>query len=192
VRNTSKRSTITAAVLAAIATIALAGCGSSAKTGSGSASTSLPISTPSSFDPDAQPNAIPYDVGDMIALPGGWRVEVVKVHRGYAAAALEAPRPGDDHVAVDVRVINDEGPNRRVQASLFTLYDASNRAHPVIAAAGTTNALDGTYAPGTDRTGRLVFEAPVHSQLRMILDGRALGSKPSVFQIDPPKVTPRD
>ena len=128
----------------------------------------------------------------MIALPGGWRVEVVKVHRGYSAAGLEAPRPGDDHVAVDVRVINDEGPNRRVQTSLFTLYDASNRAHPVIAAAGTTNALDGTYRPGTDRTGRLVFEAPVHSQLRMILDGRALGSKPSVFQIDPPKVTPRD
>jgi hypothetical protein len=191
VLNTSKWSTIPAAVLAAIAAFALAGCASSTKTGSGSPSTSIP-STPSTTIADTQPNPIPFDVGDMFALPGGWRVEVVKVRRGYSAVGLAAPRTGDDHVAVDVRVINDEGPNRRVQSSLFTLYDASNRAHQVISAAGTSNALDGAYPPGTDRTGRLVFEAPVHSQLRMILDGGPLGSKPSVFQIDPPKVPPRD
>jgi hypothetical protein len=193
VRNPWKHPTVLAAVLAAVAAIALAGCGSSAKNRSGSAPTSLSISPSSTADPDAQPNPIPYNVGDMIALPGGWRIEVVKVRRGYSAADLAAPHTGEDHVAVDVRIINDEGLNRRVQtASLFALLDASNQAHSVIAAPGTHNALDGPFPPGTDRTGRLVFDAPVHSQLRMLLDGRALGSKPSVFQIDPPKVTPRD
>jgi hypothetical protein len=188
------------AVVSFVALLA-AGCGSSAKPGAPNpAPTSETPSPPTSsrptsgtLDPNAQPNPIPYNVGEMIGLPGGWRVEVTRVQRGFTTTGLGAPPAGQDHVAVDLHVINEEGPARQLRAAaLFVLYDMSNAAHNVIALPGVANGLDGTFGPGTDRSGRLIFAAPLHSQLRMILDGQALGSQESVFQIDPPNAKPRD
>ena len=176
--------------------IALAGCGSGGKHGpaAGTVTTSAPASpTVSTIDPDTQLNSIPYNVGETIGLPGGWRVEVVRVRRGYSDTGLPALRAGQEHVAVDVRMIDDGGPTVSMNAAaVFVLYDAANDAHPVIARRGVPNGLDGRFSSGTERTGRLVFAAPVRSQLRMILDGQPLGSQRSLFQIDPPKVTPQD
>ena len=182
--------------LVAFVVVAVAGCGSGGKHGpaAGTVTTSAPASsTVSTVDPDTQLNSIPYNVGETIGLPGGWRVEVVRVRRGYSDKGLPVVRAGQEHVAVDVRVIDDGGPTVRMDAAaLFVLYDAANDAHRVIARRGVPNGLDGRLSAGTDRTGRLVFAAPVHSELRMILDGQPLGSQRSLFQIDPPKVKPRD
>jgi hypothetical protein len=161
-----------------------------------STSTSMPAApsaTVSTLDPNAELNLIPYNVGEMTGLPGGWRVEVVRVKRANSSPGLPAPGTGRDYVTVDLRVINDEGPTVRLNAAaLFDLYDEGNNAHRVIAEPGHPNGLDGPFPPGTDRLGRLVFAAPAHAKLLMILDGQKLSSQRSVFQIDPPKATPRD
>ena len=66
---------------------------------------------------------------------------------------------------------NDDHPGTRVdRKAVFSLLDQSNNEHAVDAASGDT----------------LVFTAPAKSQLLMILDGQAIGSQRSVFQVDPP------
>ena len=182
--------------LVALVAVAVAGCSSGGKNGpvAGSATT-LPsaLSTVSTVDPNTQLNSIPYNVGETVGLPGGWRVQVVRVRRGYSDTGLPALRAGQEQVAVDVRIVDDGGPTVSMNAAaVFVLYDAANDAHPVIARRGVPNGLDGRFSSGTERTGRLVFAAPVRSPLRMILDGQPLGSQRSLFQIDPPKVTPQD
>ena len=88
-------------------------------------------------------------------------------------------------------MINDEGPNVRFNAAaLFQVYDEGNNTHQLVALPGHPDSLDGAFPPGTDRVGQLVLTAPAHSKLLMILDGQKLSSQRSVFQIDPPKVTP--
>ena len=59
--------------------LVLAGCTSSATTRAEPvASSTAPAASPSStVDPDAQPNPLPFNVGEVVALPGGWRVQVV-------------------------------------------------------------------------------------------------------------------
>jgi hypothetical protein len=168
--------------------------GSSANTSSSSPSTTgAPQATVSTIDPNAELNLIPYNVGEMTGLPGGWRVEVLRVKRTSSLTGRAGPGAGRDYVTVDVRVINDEGPSVRFDAvALFQLYDEGNNAHPVLAEPGRPNGLDGAFPPGTNRVGRLVFAGPAHSKLLMILDGQKLRSQRSVFQIDPPKATPRD
>jgi hypothetical protein len=183
--------------LVAFLAVAIAGCGSGGKSGTPSTTASTSpqssASTVSTIDPNTKLNSIPYNVGETIGLPGGWRVQVVRVQRGYSDSGLPSLPAGQEHVAVDVRVIDDGGPTVSMNAAaLFVLYDAANDAHPVVARPGVPNGLDGRFSSGTNRTGRLVFAAPVHSQLRMILDGQPLGSQRSLFQIDPPKVTPQD
>jgi hypothetical protein len=189
---------ITLIGLAAVIAVPLAACSS---TGSGSAnapssgptSTAVPSATAGTLDPNAELNLIPYDVGSMTGLPGGWRIEVERVKRTASIAGLPAPGAGRDYVTVDVRAINDEGPNVRFDAAaLFQLYDEGNNAHRALGVHGHPNALDGAFSPGTDRVGQLVFAAPAHSRLLMILDGQKLSSQRSVFQIDPPRATPRD
>jgi hypothetical protein len=196
-RRRDRKRVITLLALA-MAAVPLAACSSS---GSGSAnapssgptSTAVPSATVSTLDPNAELNLIPYNVGEMTGLPGGWRVEVERVKRASAVAGLPAPGAGRDYVTVDIRVINDEGPGVRFNAAaLFQLYDEGNNAHRAVTEPGRPDGLDGAFPPGTDRTGRLVFSAPAHSKLLMILDGQKLSSQRSVFQIDPPKVTPRD
>jgi hypothetical protein len=181
----------------------LAACSSSSSGPVANASSSIPSpstsiaaapqATGSTLDPNAELNLIPYNVGEMTGLPGGWRVEVVRVKRANSSPGLPAPGAGRGYVTVDIRVINDEGPTVRLNAAaLFDLYDEGNNAHPVIAESGRPNGLDGPFPRGTNRLGRLVFVAPAPSKLLMILDGQKLSSQRSVFQIDPPKATPRD
>jgi hypothetical protein len=184
--------------------LALAACSSSSASPSAEAPTSTtpaitappttaPLTTGSTVDPDSELNPIPYNVGEMIGLSGGWRVEVVRVHRAATSPGLPAPAAGNDYVSVDVRVMRVEGPSVELRsAALFELFDQANNSHPVIARSGARNGLDGAFPPGTTRTGTLRFTAPARSQLLMILDGQQLGSQRSMFQIDPPKATPRD
>ncbi len=168
------------------------GCGSATHGARPSPATQA-SSTVSTVDPNAVPNPDPYDVGDLVGLPGGWRAAVVAVQRGAAVAGLGVPPVGDDYVTITLRLVDVEG--RRVDvraASLFTLFDMANDEHHVITVPATPNGVDGAYAPGSDHTGRLVFSAPLRSQLRMVLDGQQIGTQQSIFQIDPPKTPPRD
>ena len=90
----------------------------------------MPSATVSTADPNAELNVIPYNVGEMTGLPAGWRVEVERVKRTSTVAGLPAPGSGLDYVTVDVRVMNDEGPNVRFDAAaLFQLYDEGNNEH---------------------------------------------------------------
>ncbi|MDP9336358.1 MAG: hypothetical protein M3Q30_24010, partial [Actinomycetota bacterium] len=57
---------------------------------------------------------------------------------------------------------------------------------------GHPSGLDSRFSPGAIRTGQLIFAVPVGRQLRMLLDGPAIGTQRAVFQIDPPKTPPRD
>ena len=182
-----------ALIVVPLAACSSSGSGSANAPSSGPTSTAVASATVSTLDPNAELNLIPYNVGEMTGLPNGWRMEVERVKRTSSVAGLPAPGAGGDYVTVDLRVINDEGPNVRFNAAaLFQLYDEGNNAHRAIAAPGHPNALDGPFPPGTDRVGQLVFAAPAHSKLLMILDGQKLSSQRSVFQIDPPKATPRD
>jgi hypothetical protein len=184
--------------LIALVALPVAACGSNRSgsanpPSSGPTSTAAPSATVSTIDPNATLNEIPYNVGEMIGLAGGWRVEVEHVTRSNSLPGLAAPGSDRNYVTVDIRVINEEGPNVRFNAAaLFVLYDEGNNEHRAVAEPGRPNGLDGAFPPGTNRVGRLVFTAPAHSKLLMILDGQKLSSQRSVFQIDPPKATPRD
>jgi hypothetical protein len=144
-------------------------------------------------DPDQQPNAIPYNVGERIGLPNGWRVQVTRVHRPYVAAGLPSSPAGQQFVAVDLTMSNEGTAPVTVNARrIFTLTDASSRPHAVVAGAVGEKGLAGEYAPGVSRSGRLVFAVPVGQDLQMLLDGPAIHTQRSVFQIDPPTTPPRD
>ncbi len=93
-------------------------------------------SAPSTRTPSS--TLIPYNVGEMTGLPSGWRVEVERVKRASVVGGLPAPGAGRDYVTVDIRVINDEGPNVRFDAAaLFQLYDEGNNAHRAVAVPGS-------------------------------------------------------
>jgi hypothetical protein len=176
----------------------LASCSSSSPKAteprSTSSSTSSPsIPTGSTVDPDQTPNLIPYNVGERIGLPNGWRVQVTRVRRPYVATGLPSLPAGQQFVGVDVTMSNDGTGAVTVEARrIFTMTDTSGASHAVVAGASGEKGLAGKYAPGVSRSGTLVFAVPVGQDLQMLLDGPAIHTQRSVFQIDPPTTPPRD
>jgi len=149
--------------------------------------------TSSTVDPDLQYNAIPYNVGERIGLPNGWLVEVTRVHRPYAAPGLPSLSTGDQFVGVDLTMNNQGTAPVTVNArKIFVLTDSSGKAHAVVSGADGDTGLDGNYAPSVTKSGRLVFAVPVRLHLQMLLDGPAIHTQRSVFQIDPPTTPPQD
>ncbi len=155
------------------------------------ASTPTTPASPSTTNPNDTPNSIPYVVGERIGLPNGWLIRVGRVQRHYTAADLPAPPSGRQYVAVDISMQNQGDGTETVDAAkLFWLGDSTGKIDHVIRVPGHPNGLDGPYARNTSRSGRLVFEAPLHAELRMALDGPRIGTQQSIFQIYPPKVGP--
>jgi hypothetical protein len=151
------------------------------------------LSTTAPGDPDQIPNAIPYNVGEPIGLPNGWRLEVTRVHRPYAASGLPALSTGQQYVGVDLTMKNDGTETTKVDAArIFALTDSAGGSHGVVGGPAGATDLDGTYSPGTTRSGRLVFEVPVGKNLLMQLDGPVIHTQRSVYQIDPPTHPPVD
>ena len=62
--------------------------------------------------------------------------------------------------------------------------------HFVVKQPGTPNGIDGNYTPGTSRSGKLIFTAPKHQKLGLVLAGQRIGTQLSYFTIDPPTVAP--
>jgi hypothetical protein len=187
----------TACVALVVALVAAAGCSSSARRSTGPPPTTAaptPSTTPgSTLDPNGVLNPIPYNVHEPISLPGGWQVEVMGVQRGYTGRSLPVVTPGDEYVAVDVRMTNNgTAPVTVAPAALFTLLDQHGDAHAVVSERAPADSLAGEFAPGATKTGRLVFAAPKHLQLRMLVAGQKIGSQQSIWQIDPPKAPNQD
>lgn len=177
--------------------VMLAACGSShhpnASPNTASSTTSTSFNTQTTADPNQQYNAIPFNVGDVVGLPNGWSVQVVKVTRPYVAAGMAATPAGQQDVAVDMKMVNDGTRPVDVNAGkIFAIVDSANEQHAAIAVPGHPSGLDSRFSPGAIRTGRLIFAVPVGRQLRMLLDGPEIGTQRAVFQIDPPKTPPRD
>jgi hypothetical protein len=187
--------------------VILAGCGSSGHPkGSASSTTSTtfttstttsgPTSVPrtgSTEDPNQLYNPIPFNVGDVVGLPNGWSMQVRNVKLSYAPAGIAPAPDGQQYVGVEIKMVNvGTGAVNVNAAKIFVVADDRNGQHPAVAVAGHPNGLDGVYAPGAGRTGELVFAVPFGRQLRMLLDGPAIGTQRTVFQIDPPKVPSHD
>jgi hypothetical protein len=179
-----------------VALLALVGCSDAAKpSASPTPSTQTPSSTTTgnTLDPNSVLNPIPYNVREPISLPGDWEVEVMRVQRGFTNHALPAAPPGQEYVAVDVHMTNNGTANQHVvPAAVFTLLDQQGSTHAVVISPAVPDMLNGTLAAGASRTGRLLFLAPKHLQLRMLLDGQKMGSQQSIWQIDPPTAPKQD
>ena len=189
------RTTRNLAVMAALVAATCVGCSSSGSTANPGTSTSSPATTPTGLtipttapvDPDLVPNAIPFDVGEMVARSHDWRMSVTKVLRPLTAVGLAALPAGQQYVGVDFTLINDGTASVTVNArKIFGLVDAKGRVHKPINGAQGVTGLDGTYAPGSTHAGRLIFVAPAGQHLIMALDGPAIHTQRTVFQIDPP------
>ncbi len=190
------RTVRTPALVMALMAGLLAGCSGSGSTAkppsstSGSSTTTaslppLPTTTPG--NPDETPNRIPFDVGEIAARSNGWRIGVTRVVRPLTAGGLPA-LPGDrEYVGVDISMTNDGSAPVTVNARrIFGLQDETGHGHAAISGATGVTGLDGSYAPGTNRTGRMVFAVPVGKKLLMLLDGPVIHTQRSIFQIDPP------
>jgi hypothetical protein len=187
--------------IAAIALVAISGCSSASSTGARPAPDSTPTTispspsgtSPSDAQLNEQLNNIPFDVGEMVGLPGDWQIGVTAVHRPYTAGDLEPLRSGRAYVGVDIDMTYaGEAPRRVDAARLFSLYDDTNAAHRPVKGAGAAVGVNGRYLSGTHRAGRLVFIAPVRLALRLVVEGSMIGSKRSLYNIDPPKEAPHD
>jgi Domain of unknown function (DUF4352) len=189
---------------AAIAVV-LAGCGSShhpgaSSTTASSATSTTPTSTTpanapttATADPNQQYNPIPFNVGEVAGLPNGWSVQVAKVTRPFVAAGLAAAPAGQQYVMVRMKMANLGLATVTVNAAkIFAIVDNANAQHAVVPVPGQPSGLDGSFASGVVRTGELIFAVPVGRRLQMLLDGPAIGTQRTVFQIDPPKTPPRD
>jgi hypothetical protein len=165
-------------------------CASKHEASSPSSTTTAVTST---TDPDQTPNSIPFNVGERVGLPNGWIVRIGRVHRPYAPDGLPALPAGRQYVAVDVSIKNDGTTTRTVNAAkLFWLGDSIGKVDHVVAVPNAPNGVDGTYAPQTKRSGRLVFDAPVKAELRMGMDGTLIGTQNAIFMVDPPNAGPSD
>ena len=194
------RTTRLRVLAAAFTAVLLAGCsssGSTAKpassttsTGSGESTTtgSLPdLPTTAPGDPDQIPNRIPFNVGEIAARANGWRMGVTRVVRLLTAAGLPALPAGQQYVAVDITLIYDGTTAVTVNARrVFGVNDISGTGHVAISGSQGVTGLDGTYTAGTKRSGRMVFAVPVGKQLLMLVDGPAIHTQRTVFQVDPP------
>jgi hypothetical protein len=195
----SSRWQVLGVTITVAAVVILAGCSSSAKDASHGSTTS---STPRSLvlppaptgDPNETPNPIPYNVGEPIGLPNGWRMQVTRVHRPYAATTgLTALSAGQQYVGVDLAMGNDGTAPVTVDShKIFLVSDSAGGLHAVLKGAAGVKGLDGTYAPGARRSGSLVFAVPVGKDLQLLLDGPAIHTQKAVFQVDPPTTPLRD
>jgi hypothetical protein len=139
------------------------------------------------------PNLVPFEVGARVGLPNGWTVQIAKVHRPYADPQLPALPDGRQYVALDLSVSNLGTTTENVQAAdLFWLGDSTGKEDRVVAVPGKPGGVDGSYAPQTSRSGQLVFDVPLHAQLRMAMDGPLIGTQKAIFTVDPPTVPPSD
>ncbi|MGO9874029.1 MAG: DUF4352 domain-containing protein [Acidimicrobiia bacterium] len=175
--------------------VVAAGCSSShgtAKASDTTVSTSTSTSsaaTSTTANPMDIPNSIPYVVGEKIGLPNNWLVTVLDVHLHDAPAGLAPAGSGKQYVAIDLTMEYQGSSTYTVDAnSLFTLVDAAHQELFVIPEPGTPNGIDGRYATGTTRTGRLIFKAPIGQDLGLVLYGPRIGSQVSDFTIVPPTV----
>jgi hypothetical protein len=179
-----------------LAAATLVGCSSSGSPSSRASTTtsSLPqLPTTAPGNPDETPNPIPFDVGELAARSNGWRIGVTRVVRPLNAAGLPSLPAGQEYVGVDITMINDgSAPVAVSTRRIFGLNDQTGRGHAAVAGPKGTTGLDGSYAPGTKRTGRMIFAVPVGKQLVMLLDGPAIHTQRTIFQIDPPNHPPVD
>jgi hypothetical protein len=176
------------ALCACLLTVSAA-CSSSHKSSNAPTTTSnAPTST---TDPNITPNSIPYAVGERTGLPGGWIVTVAKVRHRYSAPGLPALGTRHQYVALDITMVNQTSAAHTVNADrLLTLVDGLHKAHFVIAQPGRPNGIDGAYPPGRSRSGRVVFSAPVGTDLGLVLYGPRIGTQISYFSVDPPSPPP--
>ena len=145
----------------------------------------------STTDLDTTPNAIPFAVGEQIGLPGGWTVRVGAVHYPTSVSGLTGIKSDERYVVIDFMMQNNGVSSHAVKADqLFTLTDSLHKSHFVVKQPRVANGIDGTYAPGTKHSGKLVFTAPEHEKLGLVLAGTRIGTKLSYFAIDPPTVPP--
>jgi hypothetical protein len=188
----------------ALIAVALAGCSSSGhgaspatSSTSGVSSTTAPTVPPAITtapgDPDELVNPIPYNVGEKVGLPGDWTMQVAKVQRPFTAAGLPAPPSGEDYVAVDIALNYDGDAPVVVNArKILTIVDAAAGHHDPVSGTSGVSGLDATYTAGAHHSGRAVFAVPVGKNLQLLLDGPAIHTQRSVFQIDPPRIKPID
>ena len=202
IRATRHRGSRLFAAGAAIAVV-LAACGSShsstTPTTATAPTTTNPATAPSNaqttttLDANQQYNPIPFNVGEVAGLPNGWTVEVTKVTRPFVTAGLAAAPAGQQYVGVRMKMANLGLATITVNAAkIFTIVDNANAQHAVVPVPGQPSGLDGDFVSGVIHTGQLVFAVPIGRQLQMLLDGPAIGTQRTVFQIDPPKTPPRD
>jgi len=184
--------TLTAALGAACSSSTNDGAGSPASSRSTGSTAPNGVTTPTA-DPNEQPNPIPYNVGEAIGLPNGWKVRVAKVHRPYAAPELPLLPAGQQYVGVDLVMSNDGTEPVIVDTRrIFTVTDASGASHAVVSGAAGATGLDKKFAAGVDQSGTLVFAVPERKDLQLMLDGPAIHTARSVFQVDPPTTPVRD
>jgi hypothetical protein len=177
---------------AAIAVV-LAGCGSSHHPGASPTRATTTTAPPTTADANQQYNPIPFNVGEVAGLPNGWSVQVAKVTRPFVAAGLAAAPASQQYVMVRMKMANLGLATVTVNAAkIFAIVDNANAQHAVVPVPGQPSGLDGSFASGVVRTGELIFAVPVGRRLQMLLDGPAIGTQRTVFQIDPPKTPPRD
>jgi hypothetical protein len=175
-------------VAAFLLTLAAA-CSSSHKTSNAPTTTTAASSSTATTDPDLTPNSIPYVVGEQIGLPHGWLVTVVKVEKAYSNPGLKPVGAGQQYVGIDIRMQNQGPAAHSVNANaLFTLVDGLHKSHYVVPEPGKPNGIDGSYAAGTTRSGRIVFEAPTGQDLGLVMYGPRIGTQVSYFAIIPPTV----
>jgi hypothetical protein len=193
-RSKDLRTTRVVTLVSVLIAVLLVGCsssGSTAKPASSTSSTtsgSLPqLSTTAPGDPDEVPNRIPFNVGEIAARPNGWRMGVTRVVRPLTAAGLPALAAGQQYVGVDITLIYDGTTPVTVNTRrVFGVNDITGTGHTAISGSQGSTGLDGTYTAGTERSGRMVFAVPVGKQLLMLVDGPAIHTQRTVFQVDPP------
>jgi len=191
-------------LVTALTAAALAGCsssGSTAKPGSTSSTSaastttgSLPaLPTTAPGDPDQIPNPIPFDVGEIAARSNGWRMGVTRVVRPFTGADLPPLPANEQYVAVDIMLSYDGTAPVTVNArKVFGVTDQEGHGHVAVSGARGVTGLDGSYTAGTTRTGRMIFAVPIGEQLLMLLDGPAIHTQRTIFQVDPPNHPAQD
>jgi len=183
----SRNNALVRIVALASGLLVVAACSSSTH----SASSTTTTTTTNPLD---TPNSLPYAIQEKVAVGNGWLVDITKVHRPYVNPSLPPPAPGREYVAVDLWIEN-HGPSASPvleTAKVFSLGDSHGQVDPVFAVPGHPSGLDGSYPPNAARSGRLVFDVPTKTQLRMAMDGPLVGAQRSIFLVDPSSYRPGD
>jgi hypothetical protein len=182
-RSTALRAGALSACLLVSATACASSKNDSSRSSTTNASSAHVTSTTNYLE---SPNEIPFEVGAKVGLPNGWTVRIARVHRHFSHARLPAAAAGHEYVALDIEMDNEGSNTETVKASeLLTMGDDTGKVDPIVAA---PNGLDGSYPPGTDRSGQVVFEVPAQARLRMAMEGPLIGTKKTIFTVVPPTV----